>query len=245
MTTSTSSSRRSERSKRVAAERAVQAARERRRRRAVVTAVVAAAVATVVALGVAVQASRNSTDTAAPTPRGVDGGSFVVGQDDAPVTVTLYEDFLCPACARAEKELGATLDDLVSNGDVRLDYRPIAFLDRASTDAYSTRALNAAACVMDAAPAAYPAFTRALFASQPAEGGPGLSDARLAQLADGAGAPGLSTCIEELRFGEWTRTATELASVGGVNATPTILVDGVRLAEPTLPALQAALAAAR
>jgi hypothetical protein len=52
-------------------------------------------------------------------------------------------------CRQFEENSGDTLDALVRDGTVRLRYRPIALLDRASTDDYSTRVLNAAAVVAD------------------------------------------------------------------------------------------------
>jgi protein-disulfide isomerase len=237
--------RRSARAQRQAAERAAAAAAARRRQRVVVGAVVAAVVAVVVGVGGVVQSSRDTVDGPAGDPSGVVDGAISRGAATAPVTVTVYEDFLCPACRAADERLGATYDDLVERGEIRLEHRPIAILDGYSDDRYSTRALNAAACVTDSSADSYPAFHDALFAAQPAEGGPGLSDDRLTEMASQAGAADAEQCIADLRFEDWTRRTTDAASRAGVNATPTILVGGAPLGEWSDEALRAAVSAAR
>lgn len=231
------------RAARLAAAKAAQAAAHRRRRRWVVTVVSGLLLALVVGMGVGVQRSRDSADGPAGDPAGVVAGGIRTGSAEAPVTVVVYEDFLCPACRAADERLGATYDDLVERGEIALEHRPIAFLDRYSTDRYSTRALNAAACVVDRSPTAYPAFHDALLAAQPAEGGPGLTDDRLVALAEQAGASDVSSCVADLSFEDWTRRTTDAASRAGVNATPTILVGGVPLTEWSEQALRSAVAA--
>ena len=67
-----------------------------------------------------------------------------------PVVVTLTEDFQCPVCRNFEQGSGAFLEGLVEHGDITINYRPISFLDRSSTNGYSSRAANAAMCVLDA-----------------------------------------------------------------------------------------------
>lgn len=235
------------RRQRAAELRAEQARQERRRRRTVVAAVVSVVLALVVGIGVAFQAGRDSGGggtTAAPGGATTDGAGFAVGTSDAPVTVEVYEDFQCPACRAFEEASGRTLSELVDAGTVRLVYRPIAFLDRASTDRYSTRSLNAAACVADVAGTeGFVSFHEALFAEQPAEGGAGLPDSRLVDLAHGAGADrrAVSGCVEDLEFAGWTRDVTDAASKAGVNGTPTVLVNGEPLAVPTPENLRAAV----
>lgn len=231
-----------------AAMRAEHAARERRRRtllRGIGAAVVLAAV---VGIGIAVQAQRNAVDgpTVAPSGLTADGG-FLVGQAAAPVEVLVYEDFQCPACAAFEEQSGSALAELVQSGAIRVEYRPIAFLDRASTDRYSTRALNAAACLIDTAPGAFPGFHEALFAHQPSEGGPGLSDNQLVSLAVEAGADEnqVHDCVTAMGFENWTRQATDEASRSGINQTPAVLVDGQRLARWSPQGIRAAVEAAR
>jgi len=235
--------------KRAAEERA--RAQERRRRRAVVGGVVAAVVVVVaVVVVIVVQSARTSTSPDAAVPANtVDGGTaFAVGPADAPVTVDVYEDFLCPACRQFEATAGDTLAGLAAEGTAQVRYHPIAILDRVSTDDYSTRALNAAAVVADAAGTeAFLAFHDALFAEQPAEGGPGLTDERLGELAGEAGASGadVKEAITGLAYEDWTREVTDAASRAGVTGTPTVLVDGAALQDRTPAGLRAAVEAAQ
>lgn len=173
-------------------------------------------------------------DSGEKVPRHLTDGAILVGRTEAPVTITVYEDFLCPYCKVAHQAHREQLAAWVSEGTVKIHYRPMSFLDRASTDAYSSRALNAAAAVVDSAPQAFVAFHDALYAEQPKEGGPGLSDKRLVELATAAGAPreAVEAAVADRRFTAWVSDMTEEANAAGVSSTPTIRVDGVTLTDP-------------
>ncbi len=239
---------------RIAARRTAELAAEqagRRRRVQLVTAVaVAVAVLVAVVVTVVVQSARTDTSGAvapANTAAGTAETGFARGPADAPVTVDVYEDYLCPACRVFEADAAGTIDELVAAGEVRVRVRPVAILDRLSDDEYSTRAANAAAVVADAAGAgAFAELSELLFARQPAEGGPGLSDDELIDLAAQAGATGddVAAGIRDLRFGDWVAAATDRASRDGLTGTPWVLVDGEPLEAPTAEALTAAVEAA-
>lgn len=184
---------REQRAAKAAALRAKAAKAEARRRQAIVGAIVLAVVTVLVIGFTVVQSARRDADLEAgalATPGNLGpGNSIVVGSPDAKVTITAYEDFLCPGCNRFEQVNAAQIDTWIKDGTAKVEYRPVAILDHVSTDDYSTRAMNAAAAVVTVAPAGFAAFHKALFANQPKEGGPGLSDDRLLQLAATAGAP--------------------------------------------------------
>lgn len=226
---------------RAAAVRAEQEAAERRRRARTAALVAGFVVVLLVVLGVAWQASRTTEAESGAAPAGAtDAGAFVLGAQDAPVTVSVYSDYLCPACRQFETVSGPVLDELVEAGTVRLEYHPISILDRASDDRYSTRSASAAACVAEADPAALRPFSEALFAEQPSEGGPGLSDDRLTEIASQAGVD-VGPCIGETRYAGWVTRSTESASRSGVTGTPTVLVDGQRLQDWSPENLRAAV----
>jgi protein-disulfide isomerase len=191
-------------------------------------------VALVVAVIAVVVRDPASTDRA---PRAVDGevvapsglgpeGSIAVG--DGPVTVTVFFDYLCPACGAFEEANGDTLQELLLAEDVTVDLRPIAFLDQLSAGTeYSTRSANALATVVDADPDHAWPFHRALYAHQPPEGVEGLTDDQLASIARGVGVPAqVAALFAEGRHEGWVAQQTARAFASGVEGTPTILVDG-------------------
>jgi protein-disulfide isomerase len=234
---------RDRRKQRAAAAR--EAARRAERRRRLRTVAVLVGLAVLVAAGIAVQAARSTSDGPRKAPAGVvDGSGFAIGERSAPVTVEVYEDFLCPACRRFEDVAGAELRELAADGTARVVYRPFAFLDGYSTTRYSTRALNAAGCAADQG--RFLEMHDRLFRAQPPEGGPGLSDDRLVALGRAAGASDgdFASCVSDLRYERWTQRATDAASKAGVVQTPTVLVNGEPLAEPTVEALRSAVTAA-
>lgn len=228
----------------------LEAEKSQRRRRglAVVSAVVAVLVV-VVGIGVVVQSARSKAQevAAAGTPKNLVDGGVLVGRDTAPVTVTLYEDFQCPACKDFETAAGQQLASWVADGTVKLDYRPIAILDRASSTRYSTRSLNAAAAVVSTSPAAFQKFHDLLYAEQPAEGSAGLPDSRLVELAGQAGADSaaVSRALADKQYEGWAATVTDESSKAGVVQTPTVKVNGTELKQPTLENLTAAVDAAK
>jgi protein-disulfide isomerase len=231
-----------------AAMRAEAARREARARNTRIVAVVAAVLAVVVAAGIIIQTARHDQQAAAgATPRNTAGGSaIVVGRAEAPVTVLFYEDFQCPVCKEAHQANDAQLDQWVKDGKVKVQYQPIAFLDRASTDEYSTRALNAAAAVIDLHPAGFEAFQQSLYDHQPAENGAGLTDQQLIDYAVAAGAPReeVTTDVHTRRFAGWVKEVTDESSRRGVTGTPTIKVNGTALSDWQPDRFKAAVEAA-
>ena len=161
------------------------------------------------------------------TPAGLtDDGSITIG--DGPVTVSIYFDYLCPACGAFEVANGDTLDRLLRSDDVTVELLPISFLDRLSAGTeYSTRAANALATVVDADPGHAWDFHRALFAHQPQEGDEGLTDQQLGDIARDVGvADRVAATFADARFEAWVAQRTEQAFADGLEGTPTILVDG-------------------
>ncbi|WP_250447887.1 thioredoxin domain-containing protein [Actinotalea sp. C106] len=174
---------------------------------------------------------------------GADGvaGSTEGSAEDA-VTVTVYSDFLCPVCADFEQTNGPVLEELRATGDVVVDYRPVSILDRAAAGSqYATRSATAVALVADQDPEAFVAFHDVLFANQPTEGGTGLSDEEMADLARGAGvddavadqiADGSYFSWGEDSYASWVAAATEQATREFEQfGTPTVLVDGENLSD--------------
>jgi protein-disulfide isomerase len=162
------------------------------------------------------------------TPANTSDGAIPVGDESAPVTVTIYYDYMCPACGAFEEANGEELDQLLEAGEVQLELRPISFLDRMSSGTeYSTRSANAVATVADDVPEDVWAFHQALYDEQPEEGSEGLSDEEIATIAVDAGVP--QDVVDQFAddtYESWVAAITEQAFDSGIEGTPTILIDG-------------------
>lgn len=208
-----------------------------RRQRRVARVWSAVVVALVVAIVVAVvNAAGGGDDGGAPEVKGeivtpanaTDAGVHTVGDAAAPVTVGVYYDYMCPACGAFEAANAEELDRLLDQGTIRVDLRPISFLDEMSEGTrYSTRAANAFATVVDGAPDQAWDFHNALYATQPAEGTEGLSDDEIGDVARSAGVPDdVVARFADDTYVNWVASATEQAFDSGVDGTPTVTIDG-------------------
>ena len=183
------------------------------------------------------------SDTPAPParlPRDVteEGDGIVVG--DGAARIDVFVDFLCPFCKQFEERAAADLARLAADGTASVVYHPLAFLERLSTNHYSSRASAASGAAADGG--AFVAFKDALFADQPEENGPGHGDDELVAIGAAAG-------LDEAAFGEavrsqaylpWTAYLTERAIEDGVSGTPSVFVDGAPV-EPDPGAIEAAI----
>ena len=164
-----------------------------------------------------------------------DDYGLVIGEDDAPKSIVVYEDFLCPFCGQLEQTVGDQLDAAVEAGEVRVEFRPLPFLERISD--FSPRAANALAVVLDASgPEVAKTFHDVLYDNQPSESGPFPDDDQLVEWAVEAGAEedAVRPGIEDMAFEGWVDAAGDAASKAGINSTPTVLVDGEKVEGQTL-----------
>jgi protein-disulfide isomerase len=250
MSTKSNQQSKAERAERAQALMREQKRREHNRNLMVVGAIVVA-VLLIVGVLFYVQTQRDKTGQAATdVPGNLTGAySVTIGDASAPTTLKIYEDFQCPICQVFESQTGAAVADAVAAGKVKVDYNIVSFLDPRSTNAYSSRAMNAAAVVLDTAgPDAFWKFHDLLFKNQPAEGGPGPSDDELIAYAVQAGADeqAITQPIKDKVYDQWVLNATDQMSKDGVNGTPTVFINGQKQ-DPADPvaAVQAVLAAVR
>jgi protein-disulfide isomerase len=138
--------------------------------------------------------------------------------------LSLYEDFLCPACATFDKTFGPTIDNLIDTGKVAADYYLIAILDTGQRD-YSSRAGAAAYCVADQSINAFRAFRKNLLTDQPAERAATFPDnGQLISDAQQAGAPNAANCINK---GTYLSLVRGLAGATNTNSAPNVRINGV------------------
>ena len=221
-----------------------QQAQARRRTVLVQAGVAALVVVVVLVVTIAVLRAQDGAEPSAVPPQVDDRGALVLGNPEAAVTVEVVEDFQCPACRAFEAAVGDLLRSYVEGDDVQVAYRGIAFLDRASSTDYSSRSLNASACVMGEGDEVWSRFHRSLFEQQPPEGGAGLGDDQLVRLAGAAGADedAVRTCVEDGTYADWVASTTTQAGDDGVQGTPTVSVNGEELQDTS--ALEATVDAA-
>ena len=224
------------------AERAAVAMREQQRReRRRSFAIVGSVVAVLAIIGGLTWFAISREDTsgekvaAGDTPAGVEGYNVVVGDSDAPTTLTFYEDPQCPACRDFEAQVNDAVKAGIADGKVKVEYHIVSFLDRSSPNEFSSRAANALYVVANAAgPDAFKTFHDLLYANQPQEGTAGPENDQLVAWAVQAGAkeadvrPG----IEDGEYDQFVVNSTDAWSKDGYNSTPTVLVDGKQSDDP-------------
>ncbi|MGH3694011.1 MAG: DsbA family protein [Pseudonocardiaceae bacterium] len=160
------------------------------------------------------------------------GDAVVTGSPQAPVTIDVYEDFLCPACGQFERLYHQRFAQAAADGKAKVVYHPVAILDDLSAPAgYSTLAAGATFCAAEAG--IFPRFHDSLFGTQPQEGGRGWTSDQLQQLGRALGAGnGFARCVQTDATPRIT-AATENASryISGLRSdrrfgTPSVVVNG-------------------
>jgi protein-disulfide isomerase len=159
-------------------------------------------------------------------PANVNAAADGVVVGDGPVVIDAYEDFQCPFCRMFEAQSGAALRQLAVDRVASVVYHPLAFLDRASSTQYSSRAASASGCAADAG--GFADFHDILYINQPPEGSAGLSDEVLVELGASVGIddPDFPRCVAAHAYLPWTAYVTGRAIARGIQGTPTILVNG-------------------
>ncbi|GAB3298627.1 thioredoxin domain-containing protein [Epidermidibacterium keratini] len=188
----------------------------------------------VVALAVAgVIAINNRSDEASALPDGfpqgqlVDNNTLVYGDDSAPAKVDWWVDLLCPACRQFETAAAETIEKAVADGKAQLRVHPVNILEQQSNPpGYSTRAGSAVMCAAESGKSYQ--LMKTLYEEQPAEGGPGLTDGELVDMATGGsvGAPSsIEQCITDGTYADSVNGNTQQFDTNGFTGTPTVLVN--------------------
>jgi protein-disulfide isomerase len=117
--------------------------------------------------------------------------TVLAGKPTAKITIDAYEDFLCPICGQFESANFTNIEKQLQAGTVQVRYHMINLLDASSVPAgYSMMAANTALAVAAAAPDKFMDFHYSLYQKQPAENGPGWTQAQLTSVANRLGVTG-------------------------------------------------------
>ncbi len=168
---------------------------------------------------------------------GEDRKAREVNREELPLDVSIYVDYMCPACGAFEQQYGTMLENYVGAGDIEMEVYPLNFLDNASNGTkYSTRAANLFSCVVEQQPdSAFKLHNTLLSAdTQPQEGSTGLTDDQLLDVAEGAGVElttELRQCVKDVDFGSFIsanyKTASENGLLGLAKGAQVLGPDGV------------------
>lgn len=205
-------------------------AAKEKRIRSIITYVAAglAAVAVIGGIVWGVVAAASAASKGNATPGTSTQYAVTVGKTDAPVTVDIYQDYMCPYCGQFERTNSGDIAALAADGTAQIRIHPMAFLDDASQGTkYSTRAANALVTVYKAEPDKALAFNAALYANQPTENSAGLSDAQIADIAVKAGvSQTVAGSFASMANASFVADGTKAAFADGVESTPTIKLNG-------------------
>lgn len=225
---------------RLAVQREKQKASERRRRTLIVAASVVCVLALATVIGVLAansgkdKSSSGAGPVAAPSgAQGKDGLAIPVGKDGARSTLTVWEDFRCPACQAFEAAYRPTVHSLVDSGKLRVEYHLVRLIDGNLGGSGSLRAANAAACAQDAGH--FPAFHDVLYDNQPKETDDAFADnaalIRLAGKVKGLDTPAFRACVDKGTHDSWVDKSQQAFQSGGFSGTPTVLLNGKNILE--------------
>jgi protein-disulfide isomerase len=137
-------------------------------------------------------------------------------------------DFLSPYGRQFAAANDADVRELAESGRATIRIHPRPMLDDYSEPAgYSGRSANAALAVYAEDPDLYWDMADALYANQPGEGGAGLTDEELIELAHSVGAgQDVDVVITEGRYIPWLEQVVEPEAQSKDIGTPTVYIDG-------------------
>lgn len=226
---------------RVAQMRIEQARKDRQRRQyTILGSVLGVIVIAVVVSLVVANALKPATPTVFPansvadTAGGIaqaDGMALPIGDANAPVKMTVYEDFRCSQCGAFEKTFQAAYKQLVTAGTVQLLIHPVDLIDQNYPGTSgSVDAGNAAGCAQDAGK--FEAYHDILYTNQPAETtdtfGTASNLINYAKQVPGLDSATFEACVKSGKYNAWVKK--NYADLGQIDkngaSTPTILLNG-------------------
>ena len=187
--------------------------------RVIIAAVVVAAVAVAAAFVILNSQSGRSADGSAyagiPQGRQDDGG-FVLGDEDAPITIVAFEDFLCGHCQRFKPTVDQFVEKYVKTGMARFEYR----IFPAVHPGYSPLAGKLAECADTLRPGSFWHAHDVLFDIASARA---FSDQSSRSFAETLGFD-YAKVLECTADASQVDTDTQLGQMLGVTGTPTIML---------------------
>ncbi|MFD7664070.1 DsbA family protein [Streptomyces sp. NPDC059788] len=222
---------------RLQAQREKEKARERRGRQLKVAGAVVAVLVVAGGIGVWAASSGDDSDSGkVALPKGTqdsDKPAVPVGKKEAPSTLTVWEDFRCPACAQFEKGFRGAIHELEDSGDLKSDYHLATIIDGSMGGKGSVTAANAALCAQDAG--RFREYHDVLYENQPPEQQDRFADKKyLIQLAgkvNGLVGDAFTQCVNDGKYTDFVHKSNSAFTNSGYRGTPTVLLNGKNLAD--------------
>ncbi|MGR8011135.1 DsbA family protein [Streptomyces hypolithicus] len=218
-------------------EREAQKTRDKRRRTLIVAAAVVGVLGLAAVVGIVAANSGSDSgsdgDSASPVvpPKGTNakGDPMIpVGAKDAPSTLTIWEDFRCPACAQFENGFRDTIHELEAAGQIKTEYHLATLIDGNMSGSGSLRAANAAACAQDVGK--FTPYHDVLFQNQPPEPDDAFRKnsylIELAEKVDGLVTEPFKQCVNDGTHNSWVQKSNEAFQKGDFSGTPTVQLNG-------------------
>ncbi|MCI3270409.1 thioredoxin domain-containing protein [Streptomyces cylindrosporus] len=220
---------------RLAVEREKQKSAEKRRRALIVGASVVCVLGLAAVIGVVAANSGKDKGTKSSGPvvapsgaQGKDSLAIPVGKDSAKSTLTIWEDFRCPACQAFETTYRSTIHELTDSSQMRVEYHLVRLIDGNLGGTGSLRAGNAAACAQDAGK--FRDYHDVLYENQPKETDDAFaSNSKLIELAgkvSGLDTATFRTCVNKGNHDSWVDKSNAAFKAGGFTGTPTVILNG-------------------
>ncbi len=215
-------------------EREKRRAADKRRRALIVGASIVCVLGLATVVGVlaanAGKSGKSSASGPATAPSGAtgkDGLAIPVGKDSAKSTLTVWEDFRCPACEAFETAYRPTVRQLADAGQLKVEYHLVTLIDGNLRGSGSLRAANAAACAQDAGNSG--TTTTCCTRTSPRRRRTPSGNDKLIELAgkvDGLTTPTFEKCVKDGTHDSWVQKSNTAFQAGGFSGTPTVLLDG-------------------
>jgi protein-disulfide isomerase len=174
-----------------------------------------------------------------------------LGPDDAPVVLRDFSDFQCPFCRQFATGgvKDRIIEEFVSTGQVRFEYRHFIVIDGNVGGSESRRAAEASECAAEQN--RFWQYHDMLFANQRGEGNGAFSDSRLKAFAEtiGLDTGQFNDCFDSRKYRRVVEDDEKLARSYSLTGTPSLVVNDKLVQNPldfsiVTAAITAALATA-
>ncbi len=152
----------------------------------------------------------------------VSSSDFVLGDQNAPVTIIEYSDFQCPFCGKFFKETESVLrEKYIKTGKVKFIYRSFAFLGQESL-----WAANAARCAGEQGK--FWQYHDYLYSNQSGENQGAFSKDNLKSFATALGldTEKFNACLDSEKYTDLIQKETKAGGEAGVQGTPANFING-------------------